>query len=139
MSTSYELNKCPGISFVDVRDAAQAFVAALARGNVGERHLLGAANWEFGEFFARLGRIAHRPPPLLRLPSKVKVAAAHLLERIARSQDREPDLPASDVEMGECWFFIDSSKSERLLGCRPRDPVETLSDTVRYVREHFVA
>lgn len=128
-----------GISFVDVRDAAQAFVAALTRGNVGERHLLGAANWDFDEFFARLGRIAHRPPPLLRLPSPVKVAAAHLLERLARERGCEPDLPASDVEMGECWFFIDSSKSERLLGFRPRDPVETLSETVQYVRERFVA
>lgn len=128
-----------GISFVDVRDAAQAFVAALTQGNVGERHLLGAVNWDFAEFFARLGRIARRPPPLLRLPSPVKVAAAHLLERMARERGREPDLPASDVEMGECWFFIDSSKSERLLGFRPRDPLETLADTVAYVREHFIA
>lgn len=128
-----------GISFVDVRDAAQAFVAALTRGNVGERHLLGAANWEFDEFFARLGRIAHRPPPLWRMPSRLKIAAAHLLERIARERGREPHLPASDVEMGECWFFIDSSKSERLLGFRPRDPLETLADTVHYLREHFVA
>ena len=128
-----------GISFVDVRDAARAFVAALERGNVGERHLLGAVNWEFDEFFARLGRIAHKPPPMLRLPSSLKVAAAHLAERIARERGREPDLPAADVEMGECWFFVDSSKSERLLGFRPRDPVETLSDTVRYVRERFIA
>jgi dihydroflavonol-4-reductase len=128
-----------GISFVDVRDAAQAFVAALTHGNVGERHLLGAANWDFDEFFARLGRIAHRPPPLLRMPSALKVAAAHLMEKWAHERGREPDLPASDVEMGECWFFIDSSKSERLLGFRPRDPVETLADTVRYLRENFVA
>jgi len=128
-----------GISFVDVRDAARAFVAALTRGNVGERHLLGAANWEFSEFFARLGRIAHRPPPLLRMPSPLKVAAAHIVESWTRDQGREPDLPASDVEMGECWFFIDSSKSERLLGFEPRDPVETLTDTVRYVRRHFLA
>jgi hypothetical protein len=41
--------------------------------------------------------------------------------------------------MGECWFFIDSSKSERLLGFHPRDPVETLTDTVHYVRRHFIA
>jgi dihydroflavonol-4-reductase len=128
-----------GISFVDVRDAAQAFLAALTRGNVGERHLLGAANWEFSEFFARLGRIAHRPPPLLRMPSPLKVAAAHWMEKWARDRGREPDLPASDVEMGECWFFIDSAKSERLLGFRPRDPVETLAETVQYVRQHFVA
>jgi len=128
-----------GISFVDVRDAAKAFVAALIRGNVGERHLLGAANWEFTEFFARLGRIAHRPPPLLRMPSPLKIAAARWMERWARDRGREPDLPASDVEMGECWFFIDSAKSERLLGFHPRDPVETLTDTVHYVRRHFVA
>jgi dihydroflavonol-4-reductase len=128
-----------GISFVDVRDAARAFVAALTQGSSGERHLLGAANWEFSEFFARLGRIAHRPPPLLRMPSPLKVAAAHVIERWARGQGREPDLPASDVEMGECWFFIDSSKSERMLGFEPRDPVETLTDTVRYVRRHFLA
>ena len=128
-----------GISFVDVRDAAQAFLAALTRGNVGERHLLGAANWEFSEFFARLGRIAHRPPPLLRVPSPLKIAAAHWMEKWARDWGREPDLPASDVEMGECWFFIDSAKSERLLGFHPRDPVETLAETVQYVRQHFVA
>ena len=127
-----------GISFVDVRDAAQAFLAALTQGNVGERHLIGAANWEFTEFFGRLGRIAHRPPPLLRMPSPLKVAAARWLETWARDRGREPELPASDVEMGECWFFIDSTKSERLLGFRPRDPVETLSDTVRYVQRHFV-
>jgi nucleoside-diphosphate-sugar epimerase len=128
-----------GISFVDVRDAARAFVAALTQGNVGERHLLGAANWEFEEFFGRLGRIAHRPPPPLRLPSALQIAAAHLVERIARGRGREPDLPAADVEMGACWFFIDSSKSERLLDFRARDPLETLSETVAYVRQHFIA
>lgn len=127
-----------GISFVDARDAARAFLAALTSGNVGERHLLGAVNWEFSEFFARLSRIAHVPPPPLRLPSAVKVAGAHLLERWARRRGREPELPAADVEMGECWFFIDSSKAQRLLGFSPRDPVETLGETVRYVREHFV-
>jgi dihydroflavonol-4-reductase len=128
-----------GISFVDVRDAAQAFVTALTKGNPGERHLLGAVNWEFDEFFRRLGRIAHKPLPPLRLPSPLKVFGAHLMEKIAKKQNREPDIPASDVEMGECWFFIDSSKSERLLDFRPRDPLDTLTETVAYVREHFIA
>ena len=127
-----------GISFVDVRDAALAFRAALTKGNPGERHLLGAVNWEFDEFFARLARISHVPAPALRLPSVVKVAGAHLLERFARERGREPELPAADVEMGECWFFIDSAKAERVLGFRPRDPVETLAETVAYVREHFL-
>jgi dihydroflavonol-4-reductase len=127
-----------GISFVDVRDAARAFVAALTRGNVGERHLLGAANWEFTEFFGRLSRLARTSPPPLRLPSPVKIAAAHLMEKWAHHRGREPDLPAADVEMGEHWFFIDSSKAERLLGFSPRDPMETLAETISYVRERFL-
>ena len=128
-----------GISFVDVRDAAQAFLAALTRGAAGERHLLGAANWDFTEFFARLGRIAHRPGPPLRLPSSLQIAGAHLLEKLARKRGREPDLPASDVEMGACFFFIDSTKAERVLGFTPRDPLETLSETVQYVRARFLS
>jgi dihydroflavonol-4-reductase len=127
-----------GISFVDVRDAARAFVAALRRGDVGERHLLGAVNWEFTEFFGRLSRLARVPAPPLRLPSPVKIAAAHLLERWAHGRGREPDLPAADVEMGEHWFFIDSSKAQRLLGFAPRDPMETLAQTIAYVRKHFL-
>ena len=127
-----------GLSFVDVRDAAAAFESALTRGNLGERHLLGGCNIEFDDFFARLSRLSGTPRPPLRLPSSVKVLAAHAMERWARQHDREPDLDAASVEMGEHWFFVDSSKSERLLGFRPRDPFETLSETLRYLQEHFV-
>ncbi len=127
-----------GLSFVDVRDAAKAFAAALTKGNPGERHLLGACNLEFPEFFARLSNLSGVPSPALRLPSAVKVLAAHALERYARKNGREPDLDAASVEMGEHWFFIDSAKAARALDFRPRDPYETLAETVRYLRQHFV-
>ena len=44
---------------------------------------------------------------------------------------------ASDVEMGEHWFFIDSSKAERVLGFTARDPMETLAATIAYVRRKY--
>src|SRR5258708_34215072 len=97
-----------GTSSVEARGAARAFVAALTRGNAGERHLLGAANWEFSEFFGRLSRIAHVPEPPWRLPSAIKVACAHLLEKWARRRGREPELPAADGAMGAVWSFTDS-------------------------------
>jgi len=127
-----------GLSFVDVRDAAAAFLAALTRGAPGQRHLLGGANMDFTKFFARLSRLSGVPAPPLRLPSPVKVLAAHALERWAHRSGREPDLDAASVEMGEHWFFIDSSKAERVLGFKARDPYETLSETVRYLREHLL-
>ena len=42
------------------------------------------------------------------------------------------------VEMGQHYWYVDSTKAERELGFVARDPQETLADTVRYVRKHFL-
>ncbi len=122
-----------GLSFVDVRDAAGAFSAALERGRPGERYLLGGANMTFASFFARLSRISGVPAPVLRLPSRVNVAGARLLEKLHAWRGSEPDLSAEEVAMGESWFYVDSSKAERELGFDARDPQETLRDTVAWL------
>lgn len=118
-----------GMSFVDVRDAADAFVAALDRGEVGGKHLLGV-NMSMSEFFGRLERLSGVPAPRLRLPSKVNVVGAKLLEKLAEARGREPALDAASVEIAEHWFWVDARKAERELGFSPRDPQETLQDTV---------
>ena len=118
-----------GISFVDVRDAADTFVAALDRGELGGKHLMGV-NMSMSEFFGRLQRISGVPAPRLRLPSKVNVAGAKLLEKLAEARGREPALDAASVDIAEHWFWVDSRKAERELGSAPRDPQETLQDTV---------
>jgi dihydroflavonol-4-reductase len=120
-----------GISFVDVRDVAETFVAALERGRAGERYLLGAANMPFTEFFGRLSRLADVPPPRLHLPSELKIWSTEGLARLARWRGREPGLDRASVEMGEHYFYIDSEKAKDELGFNPRDPQETLKDTVR--------
>lgn len=122
-----------GISFVDARDVAAAFVAALEKGRPGERYLLGGANMRFSEFFKRLSRISGVEAPVLKLPTKLNVAGAKLLERWHDWRGSEPDLDAHSTEMGERWWYCDSSKAERELGFAPRDPQETLVDTVRWL------
>ena len=47
-----------GLSFVDARDAATAFITALEKGRHQEKYLLGQANLTFKEFFARLERLS---------------------------------------------------------------------------------
>ncbi len=123
-----------GLSFVDVRDAAAAFEAALDRGRPGERYLLGGANMPFTEFFGRLSRLTGVPPPRLRLPSRVNVFGAELLERWSRFRGVEPPIDRASVEMGEHWFYVDSDKARDELGFAPRDPQETLRDTVRWLQ-----
>jgi dihydroflavonol-4-reductase len=118
-----------GMSFVDVRDAAAAFVAALTRGELYGKHLMGV-NLSMAEFFQRLERLSGVPGPRLRLPSKVNVLGAQLLERLAKARGREPTVDAASVDIAEHWFWVDSSKAERALGFHARDPHQTLLDTV---------
>ncbi|MHB8418367.1 MAG: NAD-dependent epimerase/dehydratase family protein [Myxococcales bacterium] len=124
-----------GLSFVDVRDAASMFEAALTRGRTGERYLLGGANLPFAEFFGRLSRLTGVPPPRLRLPSRLNVLGAELLERWSSFRGVEPPIDRASVEMGEHWFYVDSSKAREELGFAPRDPQETLRDTVRWLEK----
>ena len=127
-----------GLSFVDARDAARAFHAAMQRGAHGERYLLGAANWTFEKFFRRLERITKVSAPFISLPSRLAVAGARGLNSLFRQWKLAPPVEPTEIEMAEYFWYLDSSKAERELGFAPRDPQETLLDTVNYVRENFL-
>jgi dihydroflavonol-4-reductase len=120
-----------GMSLADVRDVAEAFVAALTRGELYGRHLMGV-NMSLNEFYQRLSRMTGIPAPL-RMPGVVNVLGANLLGMWADRRGRTPALPPQEVEMGEHFFYFDSSKAERELGFRARDPHQTLYDTVQYL------
>ena len=121
-----------GLSFVDARDAADGFVSALTQGELYGRHLMGV-NMPFTEFFGRLERMTGVPAPKLKLPPKVNVLGAKLLEKWAKYRGTEPALDEHSVDIGEHWFYLDASKAEQELGFKARDPHETLYDTVQFI------
>lgn len=125
-----------GLSFVDVRDAAAAFVAALSKGRPGERYLLGGANMTFRDFFARLERLTGIAAPRVTLPSALNVAGSKLLEKFHAWRGTETPLDPRSAEMGERFWYCDSSRAEAELGFAARDPQETLFETVRWLDEH---
>ena len=126
-----------GLAFVDVRDAAQGALQAMARGERGERYLLNGANLTFAEFFGRLSRVSKVPAPVLRVPSKLARAGATLLEHFYRARNSEPPISRLEVEMGEVYWYCDARKAETQLGFQARDPAETLDETVRDLRARF--
>jgi len=125
-----------GLSFVDVRDAAQAFATALERGRPGERYLLGGANMSFRDLFGRLERLSGVAAPRVSLPPRMNVAGAKLLEKLASWRGGEPPIDSASVEMGERFWYCDSRRAEEELEFRPRDPQETLAETVRWLRQN---
>jgi dihydroflavonol-4-reductase len=128
-----------GISFVDVRDAADATAAAMDRGRAGETYLVGGPNWTVEEFFGRLARAANVSPPRLKLPEKLSRWGAGLVEELYRARKRVPPIDRISVEMSQHYWWLDASKAERELGFDPREPALTLADTVRYLRRDLRA
>jgi dihydroflavonol-4-reductase len=127
-----------GLSFVDVRDTAEAFRSAMQQGRHGERYLLGAVNWTFVKFFNRLERLTKVASPRLAFPSKFAIAGAHVIDSLFRQWNFTSPVQADEVEMAEYYWYFNSNKAKRELGFTTRDPGDTLNDTVQYVRENFL-
>jgi dihydroflavonol-4-reductase len=121
-----------GLAFVDVRDAADAFVAALEKGEVYGRHLMGV-NMSFADFFQRLERLTGVAAPMMRLPASMNVFGSKLLERFNKARGAVVQLDPQEVDVGEHFFYLDASKAESELGFKARDPHATLHDTVQYL------
>ena len=127
-----------GLNFVDARDAAEAAVLAMDKGRAGERYLIGGPNWTFAEFFGRLARLSKVDAPRLKLPARVQKVGALLMEKVAHAAGREPKLDAVSVDMAQCYWYLDASRARRELGWEPRDPQDTLFDTIQYLRKRFL-
>jgi dihydroflavonol-4-reductase len=121
-----------GMSFVDARDVAQAALAALTQGQLYGRHLMGV-NLSMKDFFGRLSRLTGVAAPRLNLPKTANILGAYALEQFAKWRGTDVSLDPQEVEVGEHWFWCDSSKAHAELGFVARDPYETLHDTVQYV------
>jgi dihydroflavonol-4-reductase len=129
-----------GLSFVDARDAAEAMRLAMDRGRPGERYLVGACNLTVREFFARLARVSGVRAPWLPMPRSRELARAGAawVDRTASRVGFKTSIDPVSVEMGQCFWYLDSTKAQRELGWTPRDPSATLLDTVDDLRDRGV-
>ncbi len=127
-----------GLNFVDVRDAAAAFINALDKGGHQEKYLLGSENMTFAQLFGRLERLSGVSAPMLKVPKAVAMAGSTFISSIYRNWGKPSPVAPNEVEQAECFWYFDSSKAKEELGFEPRDPQETLNDTIAYIRENFL-
>lgn len=124
-----------GLSFVDVRDVASCLVTMLSKGLSGRRYLLGAMNLTVRDFAERIARIAGVRPPLLSVPARGRLlrVAQTVSAELGRSLPFGVD-PAT-LELASYFFYLDGTLAEVELGFSPRDPYETLADTIQDLRK----
>ena len=119
-----------GLNLVHVDDVAEGHLAALKRGAIGERYILGGENVRFADMLAEIAQLVGRHPPRWRIPRAVAITVAYAAETNARFTGREPFTTVNGVRMADHRMFFTAAKAERDLGFRARPYRTALKDAI---------
>jgi dihydroflavonol-4-reductase len=129
-----------GVSAVDVRDVARAFIEAMSRNlPSGSAFNITATNNNFSEFVATVTQLAGVQPPRWRLPPFASRSGARIISftRNLLGLKYDPAVDPVFAEMGLRFWNVRSSRAESELGFHARPINTTLQQTIEYLRSTF--
>jgi len=117
-----------GMHFIDARDAAAAIVRAMFRDSPAPIYHLSGTTCSIERFFSMVEEVSGVPGPRWVLPYRPAWLLAWALQHLGLLPD--PVL----VEMAARYWGVHSVRAEAELGYLSRDGLETLRDTVDWLR-----
>ncbi len=114
------------LNVVDGRDVAAAHIAAVERGRVGQRYLIGGHNMTLHQLLVIAARAARVTPPRFNVPRPLVDAVIGLTDALPGFQ-----LP-ENVRTLRFWQPLSTLKAERELGLEARPFDETARDTLAW-------
>ncbi|MFV9064800.1 SDR family oxidoreductase [Serratia fonticola] len=140
----YMHQRLPGVlpasfSVVDARDVAEHEIMAMERGRRGERYLAAGRHMTMGDLMDQLASVSNIPAPSKPIPLFILRLLAQGYEVYHRLTKKPVLLSKSSVDLMAreylCTHFS-HSKSSQELGCHFRPIDETLSDVLKWYRQH---
>lgn len=123
-----------------MRECARGHVAALEKGQSGERYILGGENLTLKQILDRLAAITGLPSPRTRVPYAVAMAAGVLDQVVTGHIFRgEPRATVDAVRMSRKKMFVSSDKAEHDLGWQPGLVTDALRRAVEWFRANGYA
>lgn len=123
-----------GLNLVHVDDVAAGHLAALRRGRVGERYILGGENVGLSQMLADIAGLVGRSPPRLRLPRTLIYPIAVGAEAWARLTGKPPFVTVDGLRMAKKKMFFNDAKARRELGYTSRPYEEGLAEAVAWFK-----
>ena len=123
-----------GLNLAHVDDVAAGHLAALRRGKIGERYILGGDNVPLGTMLADIAGIVGRRPPWIKLPIAPLFPIAFGAELWGRLTGREPFATLDGLRMARHRMFFSDAKARRELGYVSRPYREALVDAIGWFR-----
>jgi dihydroflavonol-4-reductase len=125
-----------GLNLVHVDDVAAGHLAALARGTIGERYILGGENVYLRDMLAEIASVVGRKPPRVRLPIAPLYPLALVAEGVGLITGREPFLTLDGLRMARHLMFFNDAKARRELGYSARPYRDGIADAIAWFRQH---
>jgi dihydroflavonol-4-reductase len=125
-----------GLNLVHVDDVAAGHLAALARGTIGERYILGGENVYLRDMLAEIAHVVGRKPPRVRLPLAPLYLLALIAEGVGLVTGREPFLTFDGLRMARHHMFFNDAKARRELGYSTRPYRDGIADAIAWFRQH---
>jgi dihydroflavonol-4-reductase len=124
-----------GLNLVHVDDVAAGHLAALERGRIGERYILGGENVYLRDMLAEIARVVSRKPPRVRLPIAPLYPLALVAEGVGLVTGREPFLTLDGLRMARHHMFFNDAKARRDLGYTSRPYRDGIADAIAWFRQ----
>ena len=121
-----------GLNLVHVDDVAEGHLAAMERGRIGERYILGGENVLLADMLGCVAELTGKRRPLMRISRYAVYPLAVAAEALAHFTDKEPFITLDGLRMSKHLMFFSSRKAEDELGYTARPYREGLRDAIEW-------
>lgn len=125
-------------SFVDVRDAAEALILLMERGQTGEQYLLSAEYLLYKDFFDRIAERLNAKKPYLKVGGWIGNIGGTTLEILGMLRNKEPLITRETVGLAQRQYRYSSKKFQDEFGFSFRSFEETLNYTCECFKREYV-
>jgi dihydroflavonol-4-reductase len=124
-----------GLNLIHVRDVARGHLLAEAKGQTGEKYILGHENLSLSQIFHLLAEVTGLPAPKVKLPYLPVLMMAYVDEFLATHvRGRPPRMPVAAIRMAKKFMYFDNRKAIEYLGLSPTPVRVALADAVAWFR-----
>lgn len=123
-----------GFGALDVRDFASGVLLVAERGKSGQRYLLSGENLTVNQLLEQVASIAGVRAPHFTPPTILLRVLVGLLELVSSIRGKPAPLTREALQIIGRYAWYDTSKARAELGWSSRPLNETLTDTIRWLR-----
>jgi nucleoside-diphosphate-sugar epimerase len=127
------------MNFAYIDDVVSGHLAAMQKGQVGERYILGGHNASLSEFLSLAAKIAGVQRKPRQVPAWLMMAAARMLHLVSLATKRRPWVSLDEARTASHSFVFDTRRAQEELGLE-WTPLRTgLESTVSWLRQEGLA